>query len=409
MKVARAAGTAAAGAVILALAAAAQWSVRAGWADYLAEPVTLQGTERALRWTPDQAVYRYRVGVLAAGTDPAGSIAALRRAVALDPSDSASWIELGLQLEAGGQADAAERCLLSAAEVDRQYLPRWTLANFYFRRGDTEKFWEWARSAAEMVHGDAAPLFGLCEHVEEGALLIERLGILSPDTQAEYLSYLLARGRVDAIMPAARKVMAQNRKADAALLMDTCDRLLGKGRVGDALEVWNGLALRRDIPFGTMNVGAMPILTNGTFANAPTSRGFDWRLPAVDGVSASGEENPGGLRLTFSGSQPEACEVLTQFLPVRESTPYELSFTYRTSGIGPGTGLRWRVTEASGEGELAESDSLSSEGGKQDRILFRTPPGLRLARIALEYRRAAGTTRPAGFVTLREVEVKPPG
>jgi hypothetical protein len=71
--------------------------------------------------------------------------------------------------------------------------------------------------------------------------------------------------------------------------------------------------------------------------------------------------------------------------------------------------LRWRVTEASGEGELAESDSLSSEGGKQDRILFRTPPGLRLARIALEYRRAAGTTRPAGFVTLREVEVKPPG
>jgi len=407
MTIARAARTAAAAAAILALAAAAEWSVRVGWADRLAQPQTLEASERALRCSPGEAVYHYRVGVLAAQTDPAGSIAALRQAVALDPADSGSWIELGLQLETNGQADAAERCLLRAADVDRQYLPRWTLANFYFRRGDAEKFWTWARSSAEMVHGSAAPLFRLCEQEEEGARLIERLGIVKPEVRDDYLSYLLARGRLDALVPAARAVMAQDRKADAPLLMDACDRLLGELRVPDALEIWNGLAQRRAIPFAILNADAGPILTNGTFASAASSRGFDWRLPAIDGVSASGEENPTGLRLTFSGSQPEQCEVLTEFLPVRENTPYEMKFTYRTSGIGPGAGLRWLVTEASHGGALAESDSLSSEDLKADRLSFRMPPGLRLARIALEYRRAAGTTRAAGFVSLRQVDVKP--
>jgi hypothetical protein len=405
MKGARVAGAIATAAALLALAVAAGWSWRVGWADYLARQETLEATERALRWTPSQAVYHFRLGVLTADKYPARSIAALQRAVALNPSDAASWIELGLRLERNGKADAAERCLLRAAEVDRQYLPRWTLANFYFRRNDTEKFWTWARSSAEMVYGDAAPLFRLCGQVLEDGRLIERLGIVRPEVRVDYLAYLLGHGRPEAIMPAVRKVMEQDRKEDVPVLLAACDRLLDERRVQEAVEVWNGLAQRRNIPSGTVDTEGGPILTNGAFAAAPSSHGFDWRLPATDGVSASGEENPTGLRLTFSGSQPENCEVLAQFLPVREKTSYELKFTYRTSGIGPGTGLRWRVMEASG-GVLAEGDSLSSEEQKEDRISFRTPAGRRLARIALEYRRAAGTTRAAGFVALRHVDVR---
>lgn len=404
---ARVAGVIAAAAALVALAVAAEWSLRVGWADYLAQRETQEATEKALRWTPSQALYYYRLGVLAAEKDPAKSIAALERAVALDPSDAGSWIELGLQLEANGKADAAERCLLRAAEVDRQYLPRWTLANFYFRRRDTEKFWTWARSSAEIVYRDATPLFRLCEYVTEDGQLIERLGIVKPDVQAGYLAYLLDHRRLETIMPAVRKVMGQGRKADVPLLMAACDRLLDDRRALGAIEIWNGLAQRRDIPFGTVDTDAAPMLTNGTFASAPSSRGFDWRLPATDGVSASEEEHPAGLRLTFSGSQPEQCEILAQFLPVRAETSYVLRFTYRTSGIESGTGLRWRVTEASGGGALAEGDSLSSEEQKEDRISFRTPAGGRLARIALEYRRAAGTTRTAGFVVLRSVDVRP--
>jgi len=88
-------------------------------------------------------------------------------------------------LEADGKADRAEQCLLRAAEADRQYLPRWTLANFYFRHKDTEKFWAWAKSSAEMVYGEAAsPLFRLCGQVAEDGDLIDRIGMARTEVRA---------------------------------------------------------------------------------------------------------------------------------------------------------------------------------------------------------------------------------
>ena len=401
-------GTVATLGALAGLAAAAGWSWRVGWADYLARQETLEATEEALGWTPGQAAYHFRLGVLAAEKEPARSMAALEGAVALNPWDAGSWIELGLRLEADGKSDGAERCLLRAAEADRQYLPRWTLASFYFRRQDTERFWAWAEASAEMVYGDATPLFRLCGQVTEDGELIERIGIERPEVRANYVWYLMDRGRVDVILRAARKVLEGNREADVPVMMAVCDRLLDGKRAEGAMEVWNGLAERHRIPFGAVS-GTGPAPTNGTFSTAPTSHGFDWRLPVTEGVSPSSEERPQGLRLTFSGEQPESCEVLAQFVPVREETAYELKFAYRTPGIRPGTGLRWRVMDAGGGGTLAEGESLSSEEEQAGAVWFRTPAGCRMARIALEYRRTAGTTRIVGFVVLRSVDMRPAG
>ena len=149
-------------------------------------------------------------------------------------------------------------------------------------------------------------------------------------------------GTFDIILPAARKVLEGNREADVPVLMAACDGLLESKLTEAAIEVWNRLAERHRIPFGAVD-GTGPALTNATFSTAPTFHGFDWRLPAAEGVSPSSEEPPPGLRLTFSGEQPESCEVLVQFVPLREETDYDLEYVYRTGGIGPGTGLRWRV------------------------------------------------------------------
>jgi len=210
------------------------------------------------------------------------------------------------------------------------------------------------------------------------------------------------------MMPAARKVLEGDREPDVAVLMAACDRLLDGQRAEGAMEIWNSLAEQHRIPLGAVGGGG-PILTNGTFRTAPISHGFDWRVPTPEGVSASGEEKPSGSRLTFSGRQPENCEVLAQFVPMREQTAYELKFAYRTPGIRPGTGLRWRVMDASTGGTLAEGESLSSGEEQLGAVRFRTPAGCKLARLALEYRRTAGTTRIVGFVVLRGIDVRPAG
>jgi len=387
-------------------ATAAVWSLRLGWADYQARKETLAGMEAALRCMPQQAEYHFRLSVLTADTDPARSIEALQRAVKANPSDARSWISLGLRCEEQGNLKDAERYLLRAAAEDRRYLPRWTLANYYFRRTDMVEFQVWAKAAAEMVLVDASGLFRLCGRVVEDGKLIDRLEIRRPMVRASYLSYLLNEGRLDVVMPAVRKVIEGGRDADVPLLMAVCDRLIERASAAEALEIWNRLADARRIPFGTLDPKSGRVLTDGRFAATSTSNSFAWRMPAVEGVSASAEDNGGGLRLTFSGSEPEDCQLLEQIVPLREDTGYELGFKYRASGIAAAAGLEWRVTELD-RGAVLGQVRLSSEDEQWTGIRFRTPAQCRLGRLALRYSRKPGTTRIAGFLVLREIAVRP--
>jgi tetratricopeptide (TPR) repeat protein len=394
-------------AALAGLAAAAAWSVRVGWADYRMRRETVGGTEGAIALTPDQAEYYARLAFLVSDEDPQRAKDALRRAVALNPWDAPSWIELGLRAEAEGDGTTSKQYLLRAAEVDRTYLPRWTLANYYFRRDDVPMFWFWAKEAAAMVYGDARPLFGLCGRVEEDGKLIDRLEIRNPEVRAGYLSYLLGRNRMDLIGPAVQRLQQENRQADVALLLTACERLLDAKRVDQAAEVWNRLAEAGKVAFRTPAGDGEQLVANGNFGTPPVSLGFDWRLPVVEGVSISREEESrGGLRVTFSGREPEDCEALAQLVPSRGRMQYELRFEYRTRGIASGAGLEWRITDAGGA-VLKEGLSLASEADAEGQVPFETPAECRLVRLALRYHRTSGTTRMEGYLVLRNVALKP--
>ena len=69
----------------------------------------------------------------------------LETALKLDRYNAQAAIELALQDESEGNYSEAEKLLLGAFTVDRTYVPRWTLANFYFRRNNLPAFWTWAR------------------------------------------------------------------------------------------------------------------------------------------------------------------------------------------------------------------------------------------------------------------------
>jgi tetratricopeptide (TPR) repeat protein len=384
------------------LAAASAWSILVGWADYWARQLTVAATEKALALTPWQAAYYVQLAILISDDDPKRASEALQRAVALNPFDSRSWIELGLRAEADGHNAVAEQYFFRAAEVDKEYLPKWTLANYYFRRDEEAKFWFWAKAAAQMLYSDPSPLFRLSGKVVEDGSLIDRLEIRRPEIQAAYLSYLLSQNRLDLIGPATHRLLDQGRESDVPLLLMACDRLIDAKLADEALAVWNGLAKARRIPYAALTPNAEKILTNDSFLPTPALQGFAWRLPTVNGIGASREEKPSGLRLTFSGGQPENCEPLVRVLPVRENTVYEFTVLYRTAGILPNTGLGWRVTDMDGGNIMAEPDSLASEDDAQAKIHFVAPAGCRLVRIALAYRRTPGTTRIEGSIVLRE-------
>ena len=160
-----------------------------------------------------------------------------------------------------------------------------------------------------MLYGDAQPLFRLCGRVAEDGNLIDRLQIHNPEVRAGYLSYLLGQNRVDLIGPAVHRLLEQNREPDAPLLQGACERLLEARRVDEAAAIWNRQqADAGRVPFRTPAGKGEQFVVNESFAAPPVSWGFDWRLPVVEGVGFSREDESRGLRITFSGSEPEDCE-----------------------------------------------------------------------------------------------------
>lgn len=390
------------GVAAVGFTAASLWSVRLACADYWYGRQSVRAIEKAIGFMPGRADYYVRLASLESPSNGQLTERALQRAVALNPGDAGSWIELGLQYERRGAQPLAEQCLLRAAGEDKQYLPRWTLANYYFRQHALDHFWFWAGEAARAPNGDLAPLFRLCGKVTEDGKLIDRLNIQGQDIRAAYLSYLVSEKKFDLVQPAVRHLVHDIRVADVPLLLSICDRMVESGNESNALDIWNRLADDRKIPFTRLQQAEGRVLTNGDFRTAPISRGFDWRLPSIDGAAASLDEG-GGLRLNFSGRQPEECVLLVQYVPTLEKRNYELRFEYRTFGITAHTGLAWRIIC---DGTLLGAHELS-EHETAGRVSFTTPPASRGIQLVLAYNRVRGTTRIEGSLVLRRVELTP--
>ena len=352
---------------------------------------------------PGNARYRARLATL----DPPSRVAALRDAVALNPYYSAGWIELGLRAEMSRDFETAERCLLQAAKVDKTYQPRWTLANYYFRRDDRKEFWVWAGEAAAMAYQDQTALFELCwRATEDPRVILQRVLPERRDVIAQYLSYLMRSGRLEAAEPVAARLLDQGDRSDRGLLFNYCDRLLEEGRAEAAVRLWNSLTEKGFIPYPALAPEHGDSLTNGDFRSDPVLHGFDWRFHLPGGVSLSRLRAPPTLKVTFTGGQPERLRVIEQILPLEPSRHYRLRFEYRASGIAPGSGPRWEIADAASGKPLSPSPAdLFEQDWAEELLTFSTPPGVRLGRLSLIYQRVPGTTRIEGSVFLRLVSL----
>ncbi|MGH9660143.1 MAG: hypothetical protein ACRD96_16460 [Bryobacteraceae bacterium] len=378
-------------AAIVVMSAATLWTLRAGYADLLYRENTLEAVERAAAADPGNARYQFWLAekLENAGRNPDAALAA---AAALNPRDSAVWIRRGLRAEVAGRISDAEKFLLEAARVDRLYPPRWTLAGFYFRRyeqtRDDEPFWKWTRAALEIGYGDLAPVFTLCWRVTTDAGTI-RTRALPPrhEVLGKYLRFLVEQARLEAAEPIARDFMRQATAADTGLLLAYCDKLLENKRGAAARTLWRALGQRQLVPYPEE-----ALLINGDFGREITGKGFDWRLAPSPEVTAVRDA---GFEIFFSGKQPADLEVLSQYVPA-DAGRYKFRFEYRTSGVRPGSGLRWRVGDVSGP-------ALFSREWAIEEIAFRAAE---LSRLTLVYQRPGGQPPLDGSLTLRNLTLE---
>lgn len=382
--------------VAVCLCACAIWqSLKLARADAFYRQDTPEAVSAAIHLDPDNENYYMRL----AANDREHARPLLLHAVALNPYNAQAYIELGLEYEADGDLAAAEKCLRRAFAVDRTYLTRWTLANFYLRQNDLPAFWAWARKAAEMPAANLNPLFELCWRVSsDPGEIASRLLTGDPDVIRAYLGFLAAKNEPGEIATLAPRLLeVGNADQDRPALLDAVDQLVRANDGDHAYALWRQLLDRQWIEAdrGWPN--------NPQFSRQPQPVAFDWWLPESNGVQAL----PGttGLDVEFSGSEPEECIVAQQALPLSPGL-YTLQYRYQTKDIAPETGVHWEVLDSTTGLVLAASQDLASNESVQTSFQFDVPRTAQVQYLRLAYKRALGTTRIAGTLTVSSTMIR---
>jgi len=390
-------------------------------ADWVASAGTSEALERALHFAPDRgdllarvALYRNNSGDSSPTVDED-----LQRAARLNPLNSSVLMTLGLREEFRGNSAKAESYLVHAAEIDHQFKPAWTLANYYFRTNQPDKGWPMIQRVLDLdpLDFNPTPVFDLCwqQAGDNQDAARQILGLIPKAGQrpVQYLQFLIGTHRVDAALDAFPKALAAADSAipsDVGTLAGFVDYLAGADRMEEAVKVWNQLVDRGIIHSGRLDPAkgisiADPDFRFPELPNVPNT--FGWHLAEIPGVFAGGFA--GSLRLEINGDEPQSFEVLSTLAPVLSGARYRLRWKSDGSGLNAAQdpGFSFSIVQAGGV--VTQCPPLLATGNAAcDFVaLSDTGPGhAGKARIELRYARAQGTTRVSGVLQLFEVRLE---
>jgi hypothetical protein len=400
--------------LVLASLAALAYSVILIAAGCLARQQTPAALNAAVRLVPFNADYLISLAEL----EPERAGILLREAVKRNPFIGDVWIRLALRAELQGRDRAgAERDYLQAARVDHMYMPRWTLANFYLRRHDENKFFAAAKSALEITPYSSAPLFSEAYALNANDEQVMRMIPQRPEVAFSYLQFVLASNRVSALEPAALKAAGfrpsgtWDESGDVSnwttLLGATGDRLISLNRFEAALRVSNRMHESGWVQMPPPSASAP--LTNAFFRFPISGHGFDWTLYPAPGVTADQMPESQKLRFTLSGTQPEQCRLLQQVVILQPGLGYRFTWQAESSDFQSAIGLTWKLSPLA-QTSGAESPNpfvgpdLFPAGGR-NAWSFTVPPRSQAFLLTLELKRPLGQVRAEGTFAISDLSL----
>lgn len=375
-----------------------------------------ESLERAVAWTSGNSAAWLKLASLQtyAGED-AEAIESLRRAEAALPFDPAPRREHALALEQAGRIEEAGALLHEAAGLDRSFVSRWTLANFYLRTGQTEEFWPWIRQAIEFDPMRLPLAMDLCWRAfgdRDGNRILELAVPDTPEANRAYFAYLLESEKVEPMRKMWPRVEPDLTTSDVPRVALYLDRLLLADYVDDAVEVWNQLCARGFVPLDPLSIEDGPYLTNGDFTERVSGLGFDWKIPRAEGLTRIQRQGPDGeyfLEVRLSGGQPEYTQLIIQMLPIQPGRRYALIYEYLTQQLPAETGIGWIIRDGRTEQPVATPPPLENaeDFWYETSFSFDAPEDARLLQLELKYERVPGTARERGRMVMRNVRLEP--
>jgi hypothetical protein len=370
--------------------------VRAGTAAFRGSAGDVSSLLRATDVTPSDASLWRRAGLKLLEADPERARTYLHRAVQLNSWDADALLGLAFLSEKSGEIAGAERYYRVATQVSRRFKPQYALAAFYFRQDRRSFFWAPASMAAAVPSADLQRLFLIAHQVSDHPREVSRLLKLeSQHSLASYFTFLLTDGHLDQLAEIGDRIEPFGAQRD--LLLNACERLLDAGRMADAAQLWNRLGKHGNQAFTHIDPYNGHALANGAFLPAPM-RGFNWRSYGMPGTRVNTVE-PSGLRIEFSGEQPQNGGIINQPLWLLPERRYQLHYRSGQSSLSSPEGLQWALLAGNQVVAIAPWRNGSLEGS------FEFDAPAEPSRLILRYVRSPGTVRSRGSLTLQYAEL----
>jgi tetratricopeptide (TPR) repeat protein len=330
----------------------------------------------------------------------------LKEAISLNPFDYQSLIQLGLNAEiTEGDPKTAESYYLKAAAVNKMFLPKWTLTNYYFRQQNLSEFFRWANETLKVSPYSGDPVFTQMWLMSQDPARLSAVIPDRPRSLIQYIWFLSNSNQYGAIPPMIQRLVRAVGNDDPRawgrddLIAASLDHVLAAGELHTGLQIWTTLRDGRWIAQSVPD--ANQPLTNGDFRLPFYRHGFDWVSAETEGVRIQQFPDEPSIDIGLSGDQPEHCELLRQYVAVEPGFLYKLQWKADALGIPTGSGLAWHLRATKSDASIESGDLLNAPQVWE----FVAPPNVSGFLLTLEFNRALGHVRPTGHLTLRSVSI----
>jgi tetratricopeptide (TPR) repeat protein len=360
-------------------------------ASLFASRAELPALRRAVRLSPGNADYRHRLGRYFAfvAADPESAIESLRAAVALNPHDATSWLDLAAAYQVTGDI-AGQRSALDRALQSEPTAPgiAWEAANFFLIDGEIDRALREFHVVIENDNSLMDAALRTCWRVRPDTdALLRDVVPARTDTLIFFLALLRSWQETEGAIKTWNRLAQLHEKFQNRYLYDYVTYLIGVHRPDMAISAWEQTA-------DTLGLSAyLPtddnLVVNGDFSLDILNGGFDWTYVNRPGVRplldpSDFRQGHRSLSLTFEGPGINDAGI-QQLIPVRGATTYDFSAYYKSANFEGAGGPQIVLRDAYTGAPLYASDPLNdADFWREVHSKVTTPDTTTLLLLAIE-------------------------
>ncbi len=354
-------------------------------AAYFSQKPDLTSLQRAVRWQPGNADYRYRVGryFSLVQRSPELAVESYQAAIALNPHEARYWFDLAAAYALLGNTDQQKDALEHAIVADpRTPDVAWEAGNLYLVRGETDKALQEFRVVLENDPGLPFQTLQLCWRAKPDADQLLR-DVIPPNSNvyASFLDLLLSRKQPASAATVWAQLVQLRLPIERSHVFEYIRYLVGERDVDQACRVWRQAATVSGL--SAYQPSSENLVINGDFSLEVLNGGFDWLYAKPRDVSLALDPiqfhtGHRSLSIAFDTARIDDAGI-RQLIPVQPNHRYDFSAFFKAEDLEGAGGPRFSIQDLYKETlYFASEDLKNADFWKQVSGTFTTGPDTKL-------------------------------